>query len=299
MLTKKTTKYDMMRSQIYSVLKERNSMDTQEKERAKMFRLNNFLNNQNMKVIDQKGPFRVFEHEKDLSVNPANAVAAYFASEMNVRKRQVFVELNGNGCITQAGAMQWMLGNVNMGSGVKGVGNLLGKMASAAVTKETAIKPVYTGNGVMMLEPTYRHILLMDVSEWGTVVLDDGLFLACEDTLQQKTVARSNLSSAVLGGEGLFNLTLSGKGIAVLESPVPVEELIVFNLENDVVKIDGNMAIAWSGSLNFTVEKSGKSLLGSAASGEGLVNVYRGTGKILMAPTAQEEEENGREQYIE
>ena len=226
-------------------------MDDKEKERANMFQLNNFLNNQNMKVIDQKGPFRVFEHEKDLSVNPANAVAAYFASEMNVRKRQVFVELNGNGCITQAGAMQWMLGNVNMGSGVKGVGNLLGKMASAAVTKETAIKPVYTGNGVMMLEPTYRHILLMDVSEWGTVVLDDGLFLACEDTLQQKTVARSNLSSAVLGGEGLFNLTLSGKGIAVLESPVPVEELIVFNLENDVVKIDGNMAIAWSGSLNF------------------------------------------------
>lgn len=261
-------------------------MDDKEKERANMFQLNNFLNNQNMKVIDQKGPFRVFEHEKDLSVNPANAVAAYFASEMNVRKRQVFVELNGNGCITQAGAMQWILGNVNMGSGVKGVGNLLGKMASAAVTKETAIKPVYTGNGVMMLEPTYRHILLMDVSEWGTVVLDDGLFLACEDTLQQKTVARSNLSSAVLGGEGLFNLSLSGNGIAVLESPVPVEELIVFNLENDVVKIDGNMAIAWSGSLNFTVEKSGKSLLGSAASGEGLVNVYRGTGKILMAPTA-------------
>ena len=45
------------------------------------------------------------------------------------------------------------------------------------------------------------------------------------------------------------------------------------------------MAIAWSGSLDFTVERSGKSLdFGSAASGEGLVNVYRGTGKVLMAP---------------
>ena len=64
-----------------------------------------------------------------------------------------------------------------------------------------------------------------------------------------------------------------------------MEELIEFNIENDVVKIDGNMAIAWSGSLDFTVEKSGKSLLGSAVSGEGFVNVYRGTGKILMAPT--------------
>ena len=63
-----------------------------------------------------------------------------------------------------------------------------------------------------------------------------------------------------------------------------MEELIEINLENDVMKIDGNMAIAWSGSLEFTVEKSGKSLLGSAVSGEGLVNVYRGTGKIWMAP---------------
>ncbi len=251
-----------------------------------MYQINNFLNNRNMKVIDQMGPFRVFEHEKDLSVHPANAMTAYFASEMNVRKRQVFVELAGSGCVTQAGAMQWMLGDVNMVSNVKGVTDFIGKLASSAVTKESAIKPNYKGTGTIMLEPTYKHILLMDVSEWGTVVLDDGLFLACEDTLQQKTIARSNLSSAVLGGEGLFNLVLNGNGIAVLESPVPADELIVFNLENDVVKIDGNMAIAWSGSLNFTVEKSGKSLIGSAASGEGLVNVYRGTGKILMAPTA-------------
>ena len=56
---------------------------------------------------------------------------------------------------------------------------------------------------------------------------------------------------------------------------------------NDVLKIDGSFAIAWSGSLDFTVERSGKSLIGSAASGEGLVNVYRGTGKVLMIPTAK------------
>ena len=47
------------------------------------------------------------------------------------------------------------------------------------------------------------------------------------------------------------------------------------------------MAIAWSGSLDFTVERSGKSLIGSAASGEGLVNVYRCTGKVLLAPVAK------------
>ena len=128
----------------------------------------------------------------------------------------------------------------------------------------------------------------MNTEEWGgSVVLEDGLFLACESTLKQKAVMRSNISSAVAGGEGLFNLSLNGQGAFCIESNCPREELIEIVLENDVVKIDGNMAIAWSGSLEFSVERSGKTLLGSAASGEGLVNVYRGTGKVLLAPVAR------------
>lgn len=251
-----------------------------------MYKLNNFYNNSNMKMIAEKGVFQIFEHEKDLSVSPSSAITAYFSSEMNVRRRQVLVNLNGSSVTIQAGAMQWMLGNVEMSSGVKGVGNLLGKMVSSAVTKESAVKPVYSGEGLMMLEPTYKHLILIDVSEWGGIVLDDGLFLACDSTLEQKVVARSNVSSAVLGKEGLFNLSLKGKGIAVLESSIPQKELIEFELNDGCIKIDGNMAIAWSDTLSFTVEKSGKSLVGSAVSGEGFVNVYRGTGKILMAPTA-------------
>lgn len=251
-----------------------------------MFQLGNFYDNSNMKCISQLGQYKVFEHQKDLSVSPAAAETAYFSSEMNVKRRQVLVELNNTGCTVQAGEMQWMLGNVQMSSGVKGIGNFLGKAVKGAVTGESAVKPEYFGQGLLMLEPTYKHIIMVDVAQWGSIVLDDGLFLACDSTVQHKVTARSNLSSAVFGGEGLFNTMLMGQGVAVLESPVPQQELIQFNLQNDVVKIDGNMAIAWSGSLEFTVEKSSKSLIGSAVSGEGLVNVYRGTGSILMAPTA-------------
>lgn len=249
-----------------------------------MFHLNNFFDNNNMKCINQLGQYRVFEHEKDLSVSPYTAETAYFSSSMNVRRRQVLIELNNTSATVQAGAMQWMLGNVSMNSNVK-ASNFLGKAIGAAVTGETMSKPIYTGQGYVMLEPTYKHILMIDVAQWGSIVLQDGLFLACDSNLQQKVVGRNNISSAVLGGEGLFNLSLAGQGIAVLESPVPAQELIQFNLQDDVVKIDGNMAIAWSGSLEFTVEKSSKSLIGSAVSKEGLVNVYRGTGSILMAPT--------------
>ena len=181
--------------------------------------------------------------------------------------------------------MQWSAGPVNATTGVKGVGDLFGKMVRGAVTSESAIKPEYTGAGVLALEPTYKHILLLDVAEWGgSIVLDDGLFLACESTLKHKAVMRATFSSAVAGNEGLFNLGINGTGILALESACPREELVEIQLQNDTLKIDGNMAIAWSGGLDFTVERSSRSLVGSAASGEGLVNVYRGTGRVLMAP---------------
>jgi uncharacterized protein (AIM24 family) len=244
----------------------------------------NLYENKNIEVVAAKGDIKVLEYKKDLSVNSTNAMASYFASEMNVRKRQVLIELKGSAYTISAGAMQWTSGAVSMVADVKGFGDLLGKALSSKVTKESAIKPKYQGNGLLMLEPTYKHILLEEVSEWGGIVLDDGLFLACDSKVQQKVVARTNFSSAMLGNEGLFNLCLKGAGIAVLESPVPRDELIEFVLQNDEVRIDGNYAIAWSDTLEFRVEKSSKSLIGSAVSGEGFVNVYRGTGRILMAP---------------
>ena len=249
-----------------------------------MYQIHNFTNNDNVKVLDTLGAFSVIEYQKDISVLPQDAINAYYCSQMNIRKRQVVCDVKKSNVTVQAGSMQWFVGDVTANTGIKGVGDLLSKAVRGSVTKESSIKPEYTGDGTLVLEPTYKHILLLDVSDWGgTIVLDDGLFLACESSLRHKTIMRSNLSSAVAGNEGLFNLGIQGKGILCLESPCPKEELIEVSLQDDVLKIDGNFAIAWSGSLDFTVERSGKSLIGSAASGEGLVNVYRGTGKVLLA----------------
>ena len=249
-----------------------------------MYQIHNFTNNDNVKVLDTLGAFSVIEYQKDISVLPQDAINAYYCSQMNIRKRQVVCDVKKSNVTVQAGSMQWFVGDVTATTGIKGVGDLLSKAVRGSVTKESAITPEYTGDGTLVLEPTYKHILLLDVSDWGgTIVLDDGLFLACESSLRHKTIMRSNLSSAVAGNEGLFNLGIQGKGILCLESPCPKEELIEVSLQDDVLKIDGNFAIAWSGSLDFTVERSGKSLIGSAASGEGLVNVYRGTGKVLLA----------------
>lgn len=239
-------------------------------------------------VIAKEGCFSLVEYEKDISVMPSDSMAAYFASQMNVRKRQVFAELNGNGVIIQAKAMQMMIGQMHAETNLKGAGDLMKKFVGSKVTGETAIKPRYTGNGILVLEPTYKYILFEDLKRWnGNMVIEDGMFLACDDTVDMKVTARSTVSSALLGGEGFFNTSLVGEGVVVLESPVPAEELFVVDLEKDVIRIDGDMAIAWSKSLEFTVERTTSTLIGSAASGEGLVNVYRGTGRVLIAPVAE------------
>ena len=247
------------------------------------------LENNNRKIIRTINNFHVLEYVQDASVSPMNAIDEYFMSKMNVRRRQVVIDISrDHSVVIQAGAMQWMGGNVQATSGVKGLGDLFGKAIKGAVTKETAVKPEYVGEGFLVLEPTYKYIILQDVSKWGNVgmTIEDGMFLACDANVKRNIVARKTLSSAVLGGEGLFNMSLQGNGAVALESNVPEDELIEIELENDELKIDGNLAVCWSSNLDFTVERTTKTLVGSAVSGEGLVNVYRGTGRVLMSPVA-------------
>lgn len=250
-------------------------------------RIRNFIGeNDNIIVVDEKGPFKVIEFEKDLSVHPSEAAVKYFSSKMNIRPRQLVVDLSKtSGIYLQAGAMQWMSGSNKLSSGIKGVGDFGKKFLKSKVTGETTVKPEYSGDGYLVTEQTYKHLILIDLDDWdNNIMLDDGLFLAAEKSVNLAVKRRTNISSAVAASEGLFNTVLHGNGYICIESNIPLKELIIIEMVNETVSIDGPMAIAWTSSLDLRVEKSAKSFIGSAMSGEGLVNVYRGTGKILMAP---------------
>lgn len=66
-----------------------------------MIKCKNLYDNKNVEVIASKGGVKVLEYKKDLSVDAASAINEYFASEMNVRKRQVLV-YRGTGKILMA-----------------------------------------------------------------------------------------------------------------------------------------------------------------------------------------------------
>ena len=84
-----------------------------------MYQIRNFFDNDDVKVIDSLGAFSVIEYQKDLSVMPETAMQAYFASQMNVRKRQVVCDIAKSNVTVQAGAMQWMVGDVRATTGLK------------------------------------------------------------------------------------------------------------------------------------------------------------------------------------
>ena len=68
-----------------------------------MFTISNFTNNNDVKIINEKGPFQVIEYQRDLSVMPHHAQTAYFCSEMNIRKRQVICDISQANVVVRTG----------------------------------------------------------------------------------------------------------------------------------------------------------------------------------------------------
>jgi uncharacterized protein (AIM24 family) len=57
------------------------------------------------------------------------------------------------------------------------------------------------------------------------------------------------------------------------------------DLKDETLQVDGNFALMRTGRIEFSVEKSTKGIIGTLTSGEGLLQTFRGTGSVWLAPT--------------
>ena len=96
-----------------------------------MYEVKNLFENDDVRIVDKKSNMSIVEYMTDLSVDITTAQTVYFANRMNVRKRQLAIQLDGDEYTLSAGAMQWMVGNVEAVADVKGVGDFLGKTIKA------------------------------------------------------------------------------------------------------------------------------------------------------------------------
>ena len=227
----------------------------------------------------------IFEYTELLGMtNTYDAQSLFFMQKANIRARQIAFYINNSGVKIQPGAMSYFQGSLEMVSGVT-VGNAIGRIFSGALTGEAAAMPEYSGNGVLVLEPSFKHFIPLILDAGEQIIVDKGMFYCAAKTVKVTPIANSTISSALLGGEGIFQIQMIGPGLVILESAVPACEITKLSLNNDILRVDGNFAIMRTGNIQFTVERSAKTLMGSVVSGEGLVNVFRGTGEVWIAPT--------------
>lgn len=235
---------------------------------------------------DGKSEFEILEYDKlEGATNPIMATALHFSKEAGLKGRQVKVKLNNSSIKTESGALYFYKGRISSDANIGGVGGFFKKSISGALTNESAMKPQYTGTGDVYLEPSFKHYMVMELDN-DTLVVDKGTFYCCSDTIEVRAFAQKNVSSALLGGEGIFQIELKGSGIVVLELFVPKSEIVTIEIEpGEELKVDGNFAIARTSGVNFAVTKSDKSLVGSMLNGEGLLNTFTGQGTVWLAPT--------------
>ncbi|WP_194191735.1 AIM24 family protein [Clostridium chrysemydis] len=201
-----------------------------------------------------------------------------------VRLKQVRVLLEDSAVRIEAGLLSYMKGDIEVSNKSGGVIGISKKFIKSKLTGEEMFKPRYQGHGEIYLEPTFNHYALVELED-DEIIVDDRLFVACEDTVEVKVTSQKTISSALFGNEGFFQTKIKGEGIVVLQIPVPEEEIFKCRINEDVLKVDGSFAILRTGDIEFTVEKSATSIFGSATSKEGLLNVYRGTGEVWLIPT--------------
>lgn len=187
----------------------------------------------------------------------------------------VEIELNNEAVTLESGVMHYMRGAIEVESKVPSMGGIL----KAGLTGENIVKPKYRGTGKIQLEPSFNNFFTLNLNN-ETYVLDQGAFVACDEAVEV-SVKKNSLMTGLRSGEGLFQTSVTGTGTVLVESPGPVE---ILDLQDDCLKVDGSFAVARSDSLEYKVEKVTKSIMGSATSGEGFVNVFRGTGRVYLAP---------------
>lgn len=236
--------------------------------------------------------FQVLEYAA-LAGNESAALVerVYALNKSGQRTRQLRVKLDGDSVRTEPGALQFLKGDIEMQSntgdgddGGGGVGGFIKGAVTAARTGETLFKPLYRGTGELYLEPTFGHLWLIDLQE-ETYVADQGLFRCAENSVDVGAHKVESRSARMAGGEGRYQTKMQGTGIIALMIGVPRTELVELTLDDETLQVDGSFALLRTGDIRFTVEKASDSFTGAMTSGEGLLQTFRGTGRVWIAPT--------------
>jgi uncharacterized protein (AIM24 family) len=217
--------------------------------------------------------------KKRLSEEVSSLVKGFIMAEWYIKQQNLlnYVEviLHNDSVRTEAGALRYCQGPIEMKSKLPSLGGFI----KSRLSGEKVFRPIYSGSGKLVLEPSFQEFYELQLNN-ESLVLDRGAFWACDDEIEVD-IKVNKISTSLLSGEGLIQTVVKGRGSVIIQAPGPIE---IIDLKDDRLVVDGSFAVARSASLDFSVQQSTRSLLGTMTSGEIIVNVLQGTGRVYLAP---------------
>lgn len=228
--------------------------------------------------------FQVLEYERlNGGLDLKTVLSCNIMNNANIRLRQVRIILEDSKVKLENGALSYMKGNIEIEKSEHNILDLGKKFFKGKSSGKKSNKPIFRGTGEIFLEPSFGHYALIELED-DQIIVDDGMFYACEETIEVSTIVQKTVTSVLIGDEGLVKTKLSGSGIVVLEIPVPESEIFKCKLNNDTLKVDGDFVCLSTGSIEYSIEKSSV-VISSVPNEEGFLNVYSGTGEVWILPT--------------
>lgn len=190
----------------------------------------------------------------------------------------------GQTASVERGAMVYMR-NVDLSAGTNskssGLGGLVRAVARSAVSNESVFITTATGTangatiGVAPSIPGKISALHCGAAQYR---LNDHAYLASDSSVTYNMV-RQKAGGALFGGTGgFFVMETQGQGDVLVSAFGDLIELEV--TPEAPITIDNQHVVAWDASLNYRIEVASGTF--GFMTGEGLVNTFSGSGKVLI-----------------
>lgn len=192
--------------------------------------------------------------------------------------RQVCIELEDETARAANGALSNLSGNIAFTPRLPRPGDLFRNI----FTKESRVRPYYSGTGSIHLQPSLAGFHVFNVLAEDKWILEPGKYWASEGSVELG-FCRDPFFASLWAGDGLFawKTTLSGAGTAAIRAPGPVEEMQVTNGE---LKVQGRLVLGRTSGLRFRSVRSAR-FPRNLISGQTRLRMYEGTGKVLVSWT--------------
>lgn len=182
------------------------------------------------------------------------------------------------------GAMAYMAGielSGKMNSKGKGLGGVLSAIGRSLTSGESMFITEATAtadNACIGIAPGIPgKIACLKVGD-KQYRLNSGSFLACDPSVNY-VMKKQDLGKAFFGGTGgLFVMETEGNGDILVSAFGDLVELTV--TPDRPMTIDNEHVVAWDSTLNYTIEVASGTF--GFTTGEGLVNKFTGSGKVLI-----------------